>query len=173
MAASPYDLEKHCMTTFDAVPMTAAGFKKVKDELRRLKTVARPEVIRDIEEARAHGDLSENAEYEAAKEKQAFIEGRINMLDDRLSRAEVIDAAKIAGTDRVVFGVTVTLSDEETGDEMSYQIVGEDEADIDQGKISISAPIARALIGKKLDEEVLVKTPGGLKTFVLMDINVK
>ncbi|MBN2333506.1 MAG: transcription elongation factor GreA [Deltaproteobacteria bacterium] len=153
--------------------MTAAGFKKVKDELRRLKTVARPEVIRDIEEARAHGDLSENAEYEAAKEKQAFIEGRINMLDDRLSRAEVIDAAKIAGTDRVVFGVTVTLSDEETGDEMSYQIVGEDEADIDQGKISISAPIARALIGKKLDEEVLVKTPGGLKTFVLMDINVK
>ena len=155
------------------VPMTAHGYDALKAELHRLKTVTRHEVIHAISEARAHGDLSENAEYDAAKEKQAFVEGRINMLEDHLGRAEVIDPAKIAGTDRVVFGVTVCLSDEETGDEISYQLVGEDEADIDHGKISISAPIARALIGKQLDDEVQVNTPGGIKTFTVMDIIVE
>lgn len=153
--------------------MTTVGYHKLKAELQQLKTVTRHEVIHAISEARAHGDLSENAEYDAAKEKQAFIEGRINMLEDHLGRAEVIDPAKISGTDRVVFGVTVCLSDEDTGEEISYQLVGEDEADIEQGKISISAPIARALIGKQLDDEVRVNTPGGMKVFTVMDIMVE
>ncbi|MBW1646351.1 MAG: transcription elongation factor GreA [Deltaproteobacteria bacterium] len=155
----------------EKVPMTEAGFRQLKEELHRLKTVARPEVIREIAEARAHGDLSENAEYDAAKEKQAFIEGRINMLEDRLSRAEVITAERIAAAGRVVFGVKVTLSDEDTGEEITCQLVGEDEADVDQGKISIHAPLARALVGKELDEEVRVQTPGGVKTYVIMDIS--
>jgi transcription elongation factor GreA len=161
------------MTSREKVPMTARGYQELKAELQRLKTVVRHEVIQAIAEARAHGDLSENAEYDAAKEKQAFVEGRINLLEDHLGRAEVIDPAKIAGTDRIVFGVTVCLADEETGEEISYQLVGEDEADIDRGKISISAPIARALIGKQLDDEVQVSTPGGLKTFTVMDITVE
>ncbi len=161
------------MNQSEKVPMTEYGYIKLKAELHRLKTFTRHEVIHAIAEARAHGDLSENAEYDAAKEKQAFVEGRINMLEDHLGRAEVIDPAKIAGTDRVVFGVTVCLSDEETGAEISYQLVGEDEADIDHGKISISAPIARALIGKQPDDEVQVNTPGGMKTFTVMDIIVE
>ena len=161
------------MKLSEKVPMTKIGHIKLKAELHSLKTVTRHEVIHAIAEARAHGDLSENAEYDAAKEKQAFVEGRINMLEDRLARAEVIDPSKISGTDRVVFGVTVCLSDEETGEEISYQLVGEDEADIDHGKISISAPIARALIGKQLDDEVQVNTPGGLKVFTVMDITVE
>lgn len=161
------------MKANEKVPMTASGYHELKAELHRLKTVTRPEVIQAIAEARSHGDLSENAEYDAAKEKQAFVEGRINMLEDHLGRAEVIYPEKIAGTDRVVFGVTVCLSDEETGEEIRYQLVGEDEADIDRGKISISAPIARALIGKQLDDEVQVNTPGGVKTFIVMDITVE
>ncbi|NIA19530.1 MAG: transcription elongation factor GreA [Xanthomonadaceae bacterium] len=161
------------MNQSEKVPMTAHGYNALKEELHRLKTVTRHEVIHAIAEARAHGDLSENAEYDAAKEKQAFVEGRINMLEDHLGRAEVIDPTKIAGTDRVVFGVTVCLSDEETGEEISYQLVGEDEADIDHGKISISAPIARALVGKHLDDEVQVNTPGGIKMFTVMDITVE
>ncbi len=161
------------MKPSEKVPMTKNGHIKLKAELHNLKTVTRHEVIHAIAEARAHGDLSENAEYDAAKEKQAFVEGRINMLEDHLGRAEVIDPAKMAGTDRVVFGVTVCLSDEESGEEISYQLVGEDEADIDHGKISISAPIARALIGKQLDDEVQVNTPGGIKIFTVMDITVE
>lgn len=161
------------MSQTEKVPMTEKGYNALKAELHRLKTVTRHEVIHAISEARAHGDLSENAEYDAAKEKQAFVEGRINMLEDHLGRAEVINPAKIAGTDRVVFGVTVCLADEETGEEISYQLVGEDEADIDHGKISISAPIARAMIGKQLDDEVQVNTPGGAKTFTVMDIIVE
>jgi len=161
------------MKPSEKFPMTKIGHIKLKAELQRLKTVTRHEVIHAIAEARAHGDLSENAEYDAAKEKQGFVEGRINMLEDHLGRAEVIDPAKIAGTDRVVFGVTVCLSDEESGEEISYQLVGEDEADIDHGKISISAPIARALIGKQLDDEVQVNTPGGIKIFTVMDITVE
>ncbi len=161
------------MKPSEKVPMTKNGHSKLKAELQRLKTVTRHEVIHAIAEARAHGDLSENAEYDAAKEKQAFVEGRINMLEDHLGRAEVIDPAKMAGIDRVVFGVTVCLSDEESGEEISYQLVGEDEADIDHGKISISAPIARALIGKQLDDEVQVNTPGGMKIFTIMDITVE
>ena len=161
------------MKLSEKVPMTKNGHIKLKAELHSLKTVTRHEVIHAIAEARAHGDLSENAEYDAAKEKQAFVEGRINMLEDHLGRAEVIDPSKISGTDRVVFGVTVCLSDEESGEEISYQLVGEDEADIDHGKISISAPIARALIGKQLDDEVQVNTPGGIKIFTVMDITVE
>jgi transcription elongation factor GreA len=161
------------MSSSEKFPMTKIGHIKLKAELQRLKTVTRHEVIHAIAEARAHGDLSENAEYDAAKEKQAFVEGRINMLEDHLGRAEVIDPAKMAGIDRVVFGVTVCLSDEESGEEISYQLVGEDEADIDHGKISISAPIARALIGKQLDDEVQVNTPGGMKIFTVIDITVE
>ncbi|MBN2231928.1 MAG: transcription elongation factor GreA [Deltaproteobacteria bacterium] len=155
------------------VPMTAEGFQQLKEELKRLKTVERPAVIQAIAEARAHGDLSENAEYEAAKEKQSFIEGRISAIDDRLSRANVILPADIADSDRVVFGMTVTLEEEESGAEVVYRIVGEDEADIKAGKLSVNSPVARALIGRRLDDEVRVRTPGGLKQYLVVDFGVR
>jgi transcription elongation factor GreA len=140
----------------DRVPMTVAGYEKLKDELRLLKTVERPKASQAIEVARAHGDLRENAEYAAAKERQGFVEGRIQEIESRLALAEVIDPKKLGG-DRVVFGATVTVSDGD--DEKVYQIVGLDEADLKQGKISVTAPIARALIGKRVGDVVTVPGP--------------
>ena len=152
-------------------PMTPEGYKKLKEELHKLKTVDRQEVIKAIEFARSLGDLSENAEYETAKNKQSFIEGRIQELDAKIGRAEVIDPSKITNKDRVVFGLTATLEDVETGDILKYQIVGEDETDPDNGIISISSPIGRELIGKEIDDDVQVRTPGGIREFILIDIN--
>ncbi len=148
----------------DKVPMTQAGYARLDEELRRLKNVERPAVIQAISEARQHGDLSENAEYHAAKERQGWIEGQIIELDDKFTRAEVIDIAKLAG-DTVMFGATVVLIDEDTEQKKSWQIVGDYEADVKSGKISISSPIARALIGKKKGDTVEVAAPGGARTY--------
>jgi len=155
----------------ERVPMTPGGYKKLKEELHKLKTVDRQEVIKAISFARSLGDLSENAEYETAKNKQSFIEGRIQEVDAKIGRAEVIDPAKITKKDRVVFGLSATLEDVETGDVLTYQIVGEDETDPDNGIISISSPIGRALIGKEIDDDVQVRTPGGIREFIVVDIN--
>lgn len=143
------------------VPVTIKGAEKLKAELHRLKTIERPAVINAISEARAQGDLSENAEYDAAKEKQGFIEGRIQELESKLSAAQIIDPATLDVTGRVVFGATVDLEDLEDGVKVTYQIVGDDEADIASNKISISSPIARALIGKEEGDVVAVQAPGG------------
>lgn len=148
----------------EKVPMTAAGYNRLEENLRRLKSVERPAVIQAISEARAHGDLSENAEYHAAKERQGWIEGQILELEDKFSRAEVIDIGKLAG-DTVKFGATVTLIDEETEQKKTWQIVGDYEADVKLGKISISSPIARALIGKRKGDSVEVSAPGGARTY--------
>ncbi len=155
----------------ERVPMTPGGYKKLKEELHKLKTVDRQEVIKAISFARSLGDLSENAEYETAKNKQSFIEGRIQEVDAKIGRAEVIDPAKITKKDRVVFGLSATLEDVESGDVLTYQIVGEDETDPDNGIISISSPIGRALIGKEIDDDVRVRTPGGIREFIVVDIN--
>lgn len=155
----------------DRFPMTPGGFKKLKEELHKLKTVDRQEVIELIAYARSLGDLSENAEYETAKDKQSFIEGRIQEVEAKIARAEVIDPTKITNKDRVVFGLTATLEDAESGDVLKYQIVGEDETDPENGVISISSPIGRALIGKEIDEDVQVRTPGGVREFIIIDIN--
>lgn len=143
------------------VPMTARGAEALKVELNELKTVARPKVIADIAEARAHGDLKENAEYHAAREQQGFIEGRIAEIEGKLSNAQIIDVAAIKNDGKVIFGATVELANTETGDEVSYRIVGEDEADIKNGLINIGSPIARALVGKFEGDVIVVKTPGG------------
>lgn len=153
----------------DKVPMTAAGFQKLNDELKNLKSVERPAVIKAIAEAREHGDLSENAEYHAARERQSFIEGRVLELEDTISRAEVIDPSKLSG-DSVKFGAMVTLVDEDTDEETTYQIVGQYEADINEGRISVTAPISRALIGKKTGDSVEVTTPGGSKAYEIMKV---
>ncbi len=155
----------------ERVPMTPGGYKKLKKELHKLKTVDRQEVIKAISFARSLGDLSENAEYETAKNKQSFIEGRIQEVDAKIGRAEVIDPVKITNKDRVVFGLSATLEDVESGDVLTYQIVGEDETDPDSGIISISSPIGRALIGKEIDDDVQVRTPGGIREFIVVDIN--
>lgn len=152
------------------VPLTARGAQKLREELQELKTVARPRVIAAIAEARAHGDLKENAEYHAAKEQQSFIEGRIAEIESKLSNAEVIDVTTLNVQGRVVFGATVDLVNEETGAEVTYQIVGDDEADIKQGMISISSPIARALIGKEEGEIAAVQAPGGVKQYEVVAI---
>ncbi len=141
-------------------PMTLRGAELLRSELKRLKSEDRPQVIKAIAEARAHGDLSENAEYHAAREQQGFIEGRINEIEARLAAAEVIDVAQLARSDRVVFGATVDLEDQDNGSAVSYQIVGEDEADIRAGRISIASPIARALIAKNVGDVVEVAAPG-------------
>ena len=154
----------------DRVPMTPAGFQRLEEELRRLKADDRPAIIRAIAEARAHGDLSENAEYHAAKEKQAFIEGRIAELEDKTSRAEIIDPANMSGTDSVKFGATVVVIDEESEEESQFQIVGADESDIDNGRISVTSPMARALIGKEEGDSVEVRTPGGEKSYEVLKI---
>ena len=153
----------------EKVPMTAGGYNRLQDELKHLKSVARPEVIKAIAEAREHGDLSENAEYHAARERQSFIEGRVMELEDRISRAEIIDTSKLSG-DTVKFGATVTLADEDTDEEITYQIVGQDESDIKEGRLSISAPLARSLIGKAEGDQVEVTTPGGSKSYEIVSI---
>jgi transcription elongation factor GreA len=153
----------------DKVPMTAVGYTAMMDEIKHLKTVERPRIIEQIEEARAHGDLSENAEYHAAKERQGWIEARVLELEDKLSRADVIDISKLSGKS-VKFGATVTVVDEDTDDEAEYQIVGEFEADVKSGKISITSPIARALIGKEAGEFVEVMTPGGGKSYEIVRV---
>lgn len=154
----------------DKVPMTLEGHEALDTELKHLKTVERPAVIQAIEEARAHGDLSENAEYHAAKERQAFIEGRVLEIEDKLSRAQVIDVAKLSG-ESIKFGATVKVVDEDTDKEAAYKIVGEDEADVSSGKVSITSPIARALIGKEVGDVVEVAAPGGAKSFEILDVN--
>jgi transcription elongation factor GreA len=152
------------------IPLTVHGAEELRQELHRLKTVERPSVITAIQEARAHGDLSENAEYDAAKERQGFIEGRILDLEGKLSNAQIIDPAKLDVDGRCVFGATVELADLETGDNVAYQIVGDDEADIKTGKISVSSPIARALIGKYSGDVAEVQAPGGVKEFEILDV---
>lgn len=154
------------------VPITAQGLARLEQELKRLKHVDRQEVITAISEARELGDLSENAEYHAAKEKQGFIEGRIKELEDKISRAAVIDVASLSGDD-VKFGATVTLADEETDEEITYQIVGEDEADLEAGRLSISAPLSRALIGKSVGDSCEVKTPKGTHSYEIIKVVYK
>ncbi len=144
--------------------MTAEGLVRLEDELRHLKTTARPEVIRAIAEAREHGDLSENAEYHSARDRQSFIEGRVGELEDKIARAEVIDVSKLSGK-TVKFGATVTLIDEDTEEKRIFQLVGEDEADVKNRRLAITAPLARALIGKKVGEVVEVNTPKGEKAY--------
>jgi len=152
-----------------SVPMTREGYQRLQDELKRLIRVERPQVVQAIAEARGHGDLSENAEYDAAKNHQGFIEGRIKELNDKIARAQVINPSDL-DTDKVVFGAKVTLFDIDSGGEMTYQIVGEDEADIKDGKISVTSPVGKALIGHRLDEEVRIKVPSGLKNYEIIDI---
>jgi transcription elongation factor GreA len=152
------------------VPLTVHGAALLKSELQKLKTVDRPTIIQAIAEARSHGDLSENAEYAAAKERQSFIEGRIAEVEGKLANAQVIDPKLIDADGRCVFGATVGLEDGSSGDPVTYQIVGEDEADIKQGKISITSPIGRALIGKYPGDAVEVQTPGGLRAFEIVDV---
>ena len=156
----------------EKVPMTAAGFNRLQEELKHLKITERPAVIKAIAEAREHGDLSENAEYHAARERQSFIEGRVLELEDKISRAEVIDPAKLSGN-TVKFGATVTLADEDTDEEMTYQIVGQDESDIKNGLLSIQAPLARALINKAVGDSVEVSTPGGSKVYEIVTLDFK
>jgi transcription elongation factor GreA len=148
----------------EKVPMTSEGYSSLDDELKRLKSVERPSVIAAISEARSHGDLSENAEYHAAKERQGWIEGRIAEIEDKISRAQVIDVSKLSGK-QVKFGATVTVVDEDTEKQDRYQIVGEHEADVKKGRVSVTSPIARSLIGKETGDVVEVNTPGGVKAY--------
>jgi transcription elongation factor GreA len=152
------------------IPLTRRGAEKLKEELHRLKTIERHAVIQAIAEARAQGDLSENAEYEAAKDKQGFIEGRIQEIDGKLAAAQIIDPAAVDAGGRVVFGATVLLEDEESGQEVTYQIVGEDEADLKGGMISIGSPIARAMIGKSAGDTAAVQAPGGVKNYEIISV---
>ena len=152
------------------VPITVRGAEKLRDELKQLKATERPRIVKAIAEARAHGDLKENAEYHAAKEEQGFIEGRIREIEAKLSHAEIIDVTKLDSRNRVVFGATVDLVDEEDGREVSYQIVGDDEADIGAGMVSISSPVARALIGREAGDLVEVAAPGGRKAYEIVEI---
>ena len=152
------------------IPLTRRGAEKLKEELHRLKTVERHAVIQAIAEARAQGDLSENAEYEAAKDKQAFIEGRILHIDGQLAAAQIIDPADVDAGGRIVFGSTVVLEEEESGQEVTYQIVGDDEADIKQNLVSISSPIARAMIGKEAGDTADVHAPGGAKRYEIVEV---
>lgn len=153
----------------EKVPMTAAGFESLEAELKKLKSVDRPSVIQAIAEARAHGDLSENAEYHAAKERQSFIESRVMELEDKLSRAQVIDLSKLSGA-TIKFGATVTLVDTDSDEEQVFQIVGVDEADVKSGRLSVSSPLARALINKTVGDEVEVTAPGGHKTYEILKV---
>lgn len=153
-----------------SVPMTVFGAEKLREELHRLKAVERPAVINSISEARAQGDLSENAEYDAAKEKQGFIEGRIAEVEGKLSAAQIIDPKDLVSEDRVVFAATVSLEEVNSGEKVTYQIVGDDEGDIKAGKISISSPIARALIGKHEGDVAVVKAPGGDREYEVLEI---
>lgn len=157
------------MTTKQHAPMTPEGYRKLQEELKRLKSVERPKNVQDIETARAHGDLRENAEYHAAKERQSHIAGRIAHLEDRIARAQVIDPASITH-EKVVFGATVRLSDVDSGDEIVYRIVGEHESDVKNGKISIESPIAKSMIGKEANDVIKVVTPRGSREFEILEI---
>ena len=152
------------------IPITRQGYRDLMRELDRLKRVDRVQVVKAIEEARSHGDLAENAEYEAAKERQAFIERKIHDIESRLTRSEIIETKNLS-TDRVVFGCVVSLENMDTGERVQYQIVGPDESDVKQGKISSSSPVGLALIGKRVDDEVSVRTPGGMRNFVVIRIS--
>jgi len=152
-----------------SVPMTGKGYQFLVEELKRLKTVERPKNIHEIEEARDHGDLSENAEFHAAKERQSLLDVQIREIEDKVARAQIIDVSKLSG-DKVVFGATVALTDGATGDKVVYQIVGDHEAEPKNGKISISSPVARALIGKSEGDEVQVRTPTGVRTFDILSV---
>lgn len=152
------------------IPLTVRGAGLLKEELQRLKAIERPAVIQAIAEARAQGDLSENAEYEAARERQGFIEGRIAELESKLANAQVIDPTELDTDGRIVFGATVEIEDIESGEVSVYQIVGDDEADIKSGRISVSSPIARALIGKHVDDEVEVQAPGGVRQYQILSV---
>jgi transcription elongation factor GreA len=154
------------------IPMTIDGFARLEEELRHLRSVERPAVIRAISEAREHGDISENAEYHAARERQSFIEGRLAELEDKISRAEVIDVSKLSGR-QVKFGATVTLVDEDTDEKTVYQIVGQDESDIKTKRLSVGSPLARALIGKQVGDSVEVATPGGSKVYEIVKVQFK
>lgn len=156
----------------EKVPMTEAGYENLLKELKRLKTEERPTIIRAIEEARAYGDISENAEYHAAKERQAFIESRVAEIEDKTARAEVIDVSKLSGK-QIKFGATIRLADEDTDARITYQIVGTDESDIKSGLLSISSPLARALIGKTKGDSVEVVTPGGSKAYEIISLKFK
>ena len=168
MAVTGCDLVICVMRQMEKIPMTRRGFTALDDELKQLKSVERPAVIRAIAEAREHGDLSENAEYHAAREKQSFIEGRVKELEAVISLAEVIEVAKLSGA--IKFGATVTLVDEDTNEEKTYQIVGESEADIERNLLNIRSPLARALIGKDEGDSVEVKTPGGTRGYEILSI---
>ena len=152
------------------IPITIAGAEKLRTELHELKSVQRPAIVTAISEARSHGDLSENAEYHAAKERQGFVEGRIAELEAKLGNAQLIDPKRLDADGRCVFGATVELEDTNSGDKVTYQIVGDDEADIKQGKISISSPTARALIGKYSGDVAEVKAPGGVREYEILDV---
>ena len=153
----------------DSIPMTRAGAEAIKRELKRLKSVERAKNVQDIAVARDHGDLRENAEYHAAKERQSHIEGRIQMLEDRLARAQIIDVGKLSG-ERVVFGATVKLEDSDSGAKAQYTIVGETEADLKKGRISITSPIARGLIGREVGDTVRIRTPGGEREYEILEV---
>ena len=158
--------------TMTKIPMTADGYVRLEEELRHLRGTERPAVIRAIAEAREHGDISENAEYHAARERQSFIEGRVAELEDKISRAEIIDVTKLTGK-QVKFGATVTLIDEDTEEKAVYQIVGEDEADIKAKRLAITSPLARALVGKSVGDTVEVTTPGGSKSYEISKVAFK
>ena len=157
--------------TMKRIPITRQGYRDLMSELTRLKRVDRVQVIKAIEEARSHGDLSENAEYDAAKEKQALVEGKIRDIESRLTHSEIIDTKNLP-SDRVVFGLMVLLENLDTGEQVQYEIVGPDESDVKQGKISSSSPVGRALIGKKVDNEVSVRAPGGIRNFQVIRISL-
>ncbi|HEX9194818.1 MAG TPA: transcription elongation factor GreA [Azonexus sp.] len=152
------------------VPLTVSGAEKLRAELHRLKTIERPAVIAAIAEARSHGDLSENAEYDAAKERQGFVEGRIQEIEGKLSNAQIIDPSLLDADGRCVFGATVEIEDQDSGEAVTYQIVGEDEADIKIGKLSVASPMARALIGKYAGDVAQVQAPGGMREFEIIDV---
>lgn len=153
----------------DSIPMTQEGYQRLQEELKHLVRVERPKVVQDIAEARSHGDLSENAEYDAAKDRQGFVEGRIKELNDKIARAQVINPADI-NSDKILFGATVTLFDVDGGNEVTYKLVGEDEADLKEGKISVTSPVGRALIGHELDDEVHIQVPSGIRVYEVINI---
>lgn len=152
-------------------PMTPNGAKLLQEELSRLKSIERPQVIQAIAEARSHGDLSENAEYDAAKEKQGFIEGRISEIESKLSHAQIIDLSTVDSNGKIIFGATIAILDLESDEEISYQIVGDDEADVKLGKISVNTPVARSLIGKSCGDVVEVRVPSGIKEYEIMEVS--